>query len=349
MAKRLLIYGATGYTGRLVATGAVARGLRPIAAGRSPERLAPLAASLRLEARVARLDDSAALARALDGVGVVLNTAGPFSGTASPLVQACLQVGAHYLDISGELAALEGVAARSAEARAAGVMLLPGVGFDVVPSDCLAVHVAGRLRGARALFIGVSGLGLVSRGSARTIAEQSGEPVRVRREGRVVATSAHERPFDFGEGPRPALAVTWGDVSTAYYSTGIQNIEAYFEATPAVRAHAALTAIGGPLLRTRPWRSFVKTALALLPEGPAESARRARHAVVVVEAEDGAGRRVWSRLRTPEAYGLTGVVAPLVAERVLAGDLEPGFQTVGRLYGADFILQVEGVSREDFA
>ncbi|HYO71870.1 MAG TPA: saccharopine dehydrogenase NADP-binding domain-containing protein [Archangium sp.] len=222
-----LLYGATGYTGRLLARAASERGLRPILGGRDEPRLATLASELGLEYRVARLE--AGLDEALRGVQVVLHAAGPFSSTCRPMVDACLRAGVHYLDLSGEVAAIESVFQRGGDARRRGVMLMPGAGFDVVPSDCLALHLSRQVRGARRLVLGISGLEMISRGSFRTLAEGAGQSILIRQGGRILelVPGSLQRELDFGSGPRTSLAMSWGDVSTAYYSTGIPDIEVY--------------------------------------------------------------------------------------------------------------------------
>jgi short subunit dehydrogenase-like uncharacterized protein len=347
----LLLYGATGYTGRLVLDAALAAGLRPILAGRDEARLRELALPHGLAYRVAALDDPGALAAALDGVGVVLNVAGPFSATARPIVDACLHVGSHYLDVTGEVLVLEAIAARHADAARRRVMLLPAVGFDVVPSDCLAAHVARRLPHATHLAIGIQGLEMASRGSVRTFVELPGSIPRVRRDGVLVDVTPGtiERSFDYGAGPRPSTAVSWGDLAAAYYTTGIPNVEVYFEATPWLRAAHLNARLAGWLLATPPWQAWLKMLASFAPEGPTEAERARVTMVVVVEAEDAAGRRAAARLRTPEAYTFTGTTAAEVARRVLAGDVEPGFQTPGRHFGPDFVLRLDRVVREDVA
>ena len=156
MPPTFLLYGATGYTGSLTARMAVQRGLKPILAGRDPAKVKALADELGLAWRAFPLEDGAALNLALREVPVVLHCAGPYSRTYKPMVDACLRTGTHYLDITGELMEHEALAGRDAEAQAAGVMLLPSVGFDVVPSDCLAAHLKRRLPSATQPDPGVS-------------------------------------------------------------------------------------------------------------------------------------------------------------------------------------------------
>ena len=228
-------------------------------------------------------------------------------------------------------------------------MIMPAIGFDVVPSDCLAAHVARRLPGARHLAIGIAALGFVTPGSAKAFLAYAGEPVRVRRGGALtgVPPGSVERHFDVGEGKRASSAMSWGDTATAYYTTGIPNITTYFELTPRLRASLAACLTYGRVLGSGPAQAVMQAYTDMLPEGPTAEQRRSRRMTIVAEAEDAGGRRVASRLRTPESYTFTGVTAPCIAERVVRGDLEVGFQTPARVYGPDFVLGFDSVERED--
>src|SRR3989442_758611 len=281
----LLVYGATGYSGRLIAGAAAELGLRPVLAGRDAARLASLAAGFGLEYRVASLSDSDRLDAALRGVRVVVNAAGPFSATSRPVLDACLRTGTHYLDITGEVRVIEALAHRDEQARKRGIMVMPGVGFDVVAGDCLAAHVARRLPGAEHLALGVSGLPFISRGTARTLAEMVDHGF-VRRDGALtpIELGSLERRFDFGVGARPCLNVSWGDVATAYYTTGIPNIEVYHESSAALQGVVASSRYFGWLLRTAPWQALLGAHVDLLPEGPTREERARARAVVVAEA-----------------------------------------------------------------
>jgi short subunit dehydrogenase-like uncharacterized protein len=345
----ILIYGAAGYTGTLTVRAVLDRGIRPLLAGRNAPRLARLGAELGLEYCVAELTNPSALTRMLRGVGVLINAAGPFSLTWSPLVEASLECGVHYLDLASDVTVIEGIRSRGAEARQRGIVLLPAVGFEVVPSDCLAAHVSARLPGATTLRFGLSGLELVSAGSARTMAFLVDQPLLVRRAGRLVpmAAGSLERAFDYGSGPMPSVAVSWGDLVTAFNTTGIADIETYFEATPLVRAVVTAHRFAGPFLSIPPAQAMLQLMTASLPDGPTVAERSTKKAVIVAEAEHPSGRVARARLVTPEAYGFSAKTAAAIGAEVATGNCEPGFQTPARLYGADFILQFEGVSRED--
>lgn len=330
---------------------AVARGLRPVLSGRDAVALAELAVSLGLSHRVASLDDAAALDAALSGCVAVLHCAGPFAQTSAPMVAACLRAGAHYLDITGEIEVFEALARRSDEAKRAGVMLLPGVGFDVVPTDCLAAHLKRALPTATRLHLGIRARASLSRGTATTAIDNLGRPMMARREGVIVPVPREwaARHIDFGRGPERAIALPWGDVSTAWYSTGIPDIVVYFAASPSAERAVSLARQFGWLLGAAPVRALLRWSVRRRPPGPTDAQRAAGHATMWGEVRDPSGRTAAARLRTPEGYTLTTLTAVACVERVLAGAAPPGFQTPSRAYGADFILEIDGVRRDELA
>jgi short subunit dehydrogenase-like uncharacterized protein len=345
-----LIYGATGYTGELVAREAARRGLRPVLAARSAEKVAALAGELGMEHRAFALDSPDAVAAGVRGVRVVLNCAGPFSHTARPLTDACLKAGAHYLDITGEAALLEAQAARGGEARAAGVVLLPGVGFDVVPSDCLAAHLKRRLPTATRLALAFRSRGRLSRGTALTALEGVADGGLVRRGGVITRVPAawKTRAIDFGDGrPVKAITIPWGDVATAFHSTGIPDVEVYLAAPFSLRAAARLTRYLGWLLRRRAVRGWVGRRIRAGPAGPTGDERRANRCQLWGAVADPAGRTAVARQETPDGYNLTVEAALAAASRVRAGAVPPGYHTPATAFGPDFVLELPGVTRTD--
>jgi short subunit dehydrogenase-like uncharacterized protein len=279
----------------------------------------------------------------------VLHCAGPFAHTAGPMVEACLEARVHYLDITGEVGVFEAVAGRDSEAMAAGVMLLPGAGFDVVPSDCLAAHLGRRLPSATKLALGFQALGRLSRGTATTMVENLPRGGAVRQGGRLVGVPAawRMREIDFGRGPVPAVTIPWGDLATAYRSTGIRDIEVYLAVSPwRLRLMRASRFLGG--LLGAPWvQRLLKRRIQAGPPGPTDQERAAGQTLLWGEVSDGAGARAVSRLRGPEGYTFTVLAALAVVTRVLAGDAPPGYQTPALAYGPDFVLEVPGVERTD--
>ena len=349
MTGRLLLYGANGYTGNLIAELARGAGLVPVLAGRNGERIAALAQRLGFEHRVFGLDIPSTIDACLEGVEVVLHCAGPFARTAQPMVDACLRTRTHYLDVTGEVTVFEALAARSEEARAAGVMLLPGVGFDVVPSDCLALHTARRIERPTTLRIAIRGIGAMSHGTATTMVENLHKGSWVRRDGRLerIHAGSLTRRFDFGRGPRLAMAVPWGDLATAYRSTGIANIETYF-ATSRGMVWGARTFGRLPwLIGSGPVQRLLQRRIDARPAGPTAAERERGRSSFVVEVENAAGERAVSRLHTLEGYTLTALTALDIARRALGGDAPVGFQTPAMAYGPDLIMGIAGTQRED--
>ena len=349
MPSGFLLYGANGFVGNAIARLAVQHGLQPILAGRDAAKLASQATELGVECRVFSLDNSIAMDRALKDVPVVLHCAGPYLYTSKSMVEACLRTGVHYLDLTGEIPVYEAIAARDAEARARGIMLLPGVGFDVVPTDCLAMHLKQRLPSATRLTLAFQSEGPAGLppGTQRTSIELIPYGNRVRRNGRleIPERALETRLLDFGQGPVQATRLTWGDVFTAYYSTGIPNIEDYAVMPEAMRRQMATLDYLRPLFKLAVMRNFLKRGVK--PGSTAdERARTVTH--VWAEVEDDQGRRAVSRLHGPEAGVIWTARAALAAtQKVLAGKTSPGFQTPALAYGADFVLECEGVTRED--
>jgi short subunit dehydrogenase-like uncharacterized protein len=351
MSQRILIYGATGYTGRLVTAEAARRSLDVVLAGRNAETLKELAAPFGLETRVVPLSDSARLRIALDDIDCVLHVAGPFSETAAPMVEACLETRTHYLDVTGEIDVFEAIARRGADARDAGILLLPGVGFDVVPSDCLAAHVAARVDEPHTLRIAIAGMGSgVSRGTAKTAVESLGDGLRIRRDGIIVNRPAGslERDFEFEAGPARGVAMPWGDVATAFHSTGVPNIEVYFIMGGGLPTLMKASRFFAPVFDWEWVQRFLKSRIDKMPAGPDEAARSATGAMLLAEAEGPGDQLARARLETPSGYELTYQAAIEIAARVVRGEAPTGHHTPSSAFGADFVLDLPGCRRFDF-
>lgn len=343
----MIIYGSYGYTGRLVVAEALARGHRPLLAGRDAARLSAQATETGLDSAAVALDDPPALKRLLEPADLVLHCAGPFIHTSRPMVDACLAAGTHYLDITGEIAVFEQLAARDAGARAAGVVLMPGTGFDVVPSDSLAAHLKRCLPGAVELTLAIRGGGRLSRGTATTMAENAGSGGAVRRGGRIVRVPAgwKTRQVDYGDGPQLAVTIPWGDVSTAWHTTGIPDITVY-----AASSHAQVRALKAsnwfaPLLRTTIVQRYLKRRIASAAAGPSDGSRERTTCEVWGEARAADGRTIQALISGPNGYTLTAQAAVRIAEAVAGGGVAPGFHTPAGALGPDFVLSVPGVHR----
>lgn len=349
MSANFLLYGANGYTGELIARFALQEGLRPILAARNSQKVAPLAAELGLDYCAFALDDKQAMDSALANVAVVLHCAGPFSQTSAPMVAGCLRSGTHYLDITGEINVFEEVASQGELAKTAGVMLLPGVGFDVVPSDCLAARLKRRLPSATRLTLGLQALGRISRGTATTMVEAQHQGGAIRRDGVLTPVPAafKTRSIDFGQGLVKAVTIPWGDVATAFYSTGIPNIEVYAAFPASMRILEFASRYLGWLLKLPAIQNFQKQLIQNQPPGPSQTERTEGKSYLWGEVEDDAGKRLSSILQCPEGYALTILTAVKIVQKVLSGEYTCGFQTPSKVYGADFILEFPGVCCED--
>ncbi|MFN8371854.1 MAG: saccharopine dehydrogenase NADP-binding domain-containing protein [Anaerolineae bacterium] len=346
-----MIYGATGYTGTLLAEEAVRRGHRPLLAGRSKAKLEPLARRLGLDYAAFALNDVFTPTGATAGFDLVLHAAGPFTYTCAPMLHACLTNGAHYLDITGELNVFQHVFGHDVQARDKGIALIPGVGFDIVPSDCLALYVAQQVPKAVTLETVVRGLGEVSVGTVKSTLEILGKTGNViRRGGQLIPVDLGSgmREFTLMDGPHMALPIPWGDVETAYRSTGIPNITAYFvlKASPLGRALLpAIGFIGQTLAKSSLVRGLAGRVMDTNTEITAADRERGR-CYLYARAADASGSYAEAWLETCEAYKFTALSAIRAVEKTL--ELKPvGALTPALAFGADFVLDIAGTQRRD--
>ncbi|MHB1261586.1 MAG: saccharopine dehydrogenase family protein [Thermoplasmatota archaeon] len=333
-----MIYGAYGYTGELIAREAARRGWRPILAGRDPAKLQPLAAELGLPHRVFGLDDVAALREGLQGVALVMHCAGPFSATARPMLDACLAAGVNYLDITGEVDVLEATLARDADAMQAGIVVCPAVGFDVIPTDCVAAALKAALPDATHLALGFDSRSGLSPGTTKTAIEGAARGGRVREDGKLrdVRIGHHVRRIDFGDGEKSAMAIPWGDLATAFVTTGIPNIEVYTATSPrriamARRAHRFRAVLGLAAVQR-----FLKSRASRV-RGPDARQRDERPTFVWGEARNAAGSVKTARMKVANGYSITATGALAVVDFVLTQRPAPGAYTPALLCGADLV------------
>lgn len=348
-----LIYGATGYTGELIARRAASAGMRPVLSGRNAAAVARLANELSLPHIAAHVDDPGSLDRAIDMTHglhrLVLNCAGPFGRTADQVSNACMRKSVNYLDITGEINVFELLSRKGSRARHMGVMLLPGVGFDVVPSDCLAAYVARRVPTATRLVIAIHAGSRISRGTALTSIENMGLGGAVRRDGRIqrIPGAWKDRLVEFDKGPIRVTTMPWGDVATAWYSTGIPNIEVYMAIPAGMRRVLRYGRLAMPLLSSRPVKMLLASRVKSGPPGPTAEQRERGKSRFWAEASEESGNSFAAKLFAPEGYELTVRTALECVFRTLNGMATAGFQTPSRAFGADLILSIEGVQRED--
>jgi len=332
-----LIYGANGYTGELIAAEAVARGMRPILAGRSHDKVVRLASELDLPARVFPVNDPD-----LDGIGLVLHCAGPFSSTSAPMLEACLAAGVHYLDITGEIDVFEHAHAQHQGAVDAGVVVCPGVGFDVIPTDCVAAALSEALPDATHLALGFDTRMRLSPGTQKTSLESLGIGGRVRRDGKLVSApmGGSTRRIDFGAGEKMAATIPWGDVATAYYTTGIPNIEVYVPSSPKRARSLRIANLLRPILRGSMLQQMLK---ARVPQtGPDKQTRAASPVHVWGEVRNEAGDVREARIKTSNGYDLTVTGSLEFVGYLLSHRPAGGYYTPSQLLGPDLISKLPG-------
>ena len=349
MNNNTLIYGANGYTAELIIELALREGAKPILAGRSAQKLAPLAKRHGLTYRVFGLDDPGVVAKNLTGVAVVLNCAGPFSRTARAMAEGCIAAGVHYLDITGEIDVFEALAVMGPKAAKAGVMLMPGTGFDVVPSDCLAAHLKRRMPDACALTLAFQAIGQPSHGTATTMVENLHRGGMIRRAGKLLAvpSASSTREIDFGRGPVTTICIPWGDVATAWVSTGIADIEVFMAAPAALRWMAKASRYLGGVMGSSWVQNLLKKQIDSGPAGPNAEQRERGASHLWGQVRNAAGQTATVRLDTVEGYALTALTAWDIAKRTAKGAAQPGYRTPSLVFGADYILNFAGTTRTD--
>lgn len=344
----ILIYGANGYTGALIAEEAVRRGLKPVLAGRNRDALDALAQKLSLTRRVFTLQDPAEIARHFDGIDLLLNCAGPFSQTAAPLLDACLEHTVHYLDITGEIDVFALCHRAQPGAKRQGIVVAPGVGFDVVPTDCAAAMLKQQLPDATHLVLAFEAGGGPSPGTAKTSVEGLAKGGRARVDGKVVEVPLawKSRTFERDGQPRTAMTIPWGDVYTAFVSTAIANIETYMVASPQTIARVRRLRMLKPLLGLASVQSLLKSRAAATA-GPDEQRRDATRSHIWGEVRNAAGDERHLQLVVPNGYALTVQSALAIAQHVLAAKPPGDYYTPSQLMGAGFVLSLAGTSLAD--
>ncbi|MBH0776616.1 saccharopine dehydrogenase family protein [Nocardia bovistercoris] len=345
-----LIYGATGYIGRLCADEAVSAGLSPVLAGRDAREVAAMGERMSLPSRVFGLDDPAAVEAGLADVDVVLNCAGPFHATAPRLIRACLATGTHYLDLAGEVPEFQQCETYHEQAVRAGVMLLPGAGFGVVPTDCLAVHVHRGLPDATHLELAFHTVGGLSRGTAATLLRDLAHEGVRRAGGELIPQRAAARRLtvDFGQGPKTAVTNPWrADLCTAGHSTGIPDIDTYAVLPGPVATLMRLAPRLPFVFDSAAWHATMNALIRRLPAGPTPEQLAEGSSYAWARASTPDGRTATATLSGPEAYDFTARAARLLLQRVSNGQATPGFQTPATAYGPDLVLDIADVRRTD--
>lgn len=352
MKNTCLLYGATGYTGSLIARLAKEKGFNIVLAGRSESKLTKLSNELGISYLVFDLNDPTTIREKIRDYKVVLNAAGPFQHTALQMMKACIAEKVHYTDITGEIAVFELAASLHEAASKAGIMLLPGVGFDVVPTDCMAQHLHKLLPEAThlQLVFAMEG-GRISHGTANTMAENLGSPGAVRRNGKIVAVSSGENtisaPFESGKS-RFCMSIPWGDVSTAFHSTGIPNVETFMAIKPSLyRVNKFIQQYFRFILSSKLVKNLTKLYISRLPAGPSDEERKTGRSLVWGKVWNENGDEKQARYTVPEAYTFTAISALHIIQKILEGEVRPGFVTPSGAYEKLLVHDICGAGFED--
>jgi len=339
-----IIYGANGYTGELIAREAIRQGLKPTLAGRNKAKVEALAQELGLTYQAFGLDNVEAVSEHLKGFKLVMHCAGPFSATSKPMMEACIKAGAHYLDITGEISVFELAQSLNNQAEKADIVLCPGVGFDVIPTDCVAAALKEALPDATHLALGFDSRTGFSPGTAKTSIEGMGEGGKIRKNGKIttVPLAHYVRTIDFGDGKKSAMSVPWGDVSTAFYTTGIPNIEVFVPAFPKMIMGAKMMNYLRPVLKLKAVQKLIKSRIEKTVVGPNEELRAKVPTYVWGEARNARGEIKTARIQTENAYSLTVNGSLAVVSYLLKNTVKGGTYTPAKLMGYKLVTELPG-------
>lgn len=343
MQDQFLLYGANGYTGQLIAKLSSTYNLQPILAGRTEASIKPLADELQLPYRIIDLDNTAALQKALSEVKLVLHAAGPYAYTAKQMIEACLQTGVHYIDINGDIAVFEMLKKYDAAAKEKNIMVMPGVGFDVVPTDCIALQLKNKMPDATHLKLAFASIGGgLSHGTATTMAGKIGEGGAARENGKIVRKPLGQKGMwvNFGDKKLFVMTIPWGDISTAWTTTGIPNIEVYTGIAPKVYRIMKLQWAFNWLLRKNFIRNIIKKKIKARPAGPSDEQRQKSSSLVWGEISNRLGQKLNAGISCFDGYTLTAHSSLLITKKILQGNFKTGYQTPAGCYGENLVMEI---------
>ncbi len=348
--KPIIVYGSYGYTGKLIVQECKSKNLNLILAGRNREALQKQHEKSGYPFEVLDVSDTAALKNLLQKGSLVIHCGGPFRFTAKAMADTCLETKTHYTDITGEWQVLEMLADYDAKAKQAGIMIMPSTGFDVVPSDCLALHLKKRLPSATHLQLAFTmSKGGLSRGTKKSMTEGLGFGSMIRSNGKLtpIPVGKKHMHLDFGSFKTEVINIPWGDIATAWRSTGISNIEVYAGATASMIRNAKRSNYFNWFLRQRWVKDFMLRKIDKQPPGPSEENLETGRSFLWGKVSDGSGKEGTSLLEAPSGYSLTAKTAVLIAEKILAGNFKTGYQTPAMMYGENLILEIQTTKRID--
>jgi short subunit dehydrogenase-like uncharacterized protein len=352
MSNKILIYGANGYTGQLIVEEALRQNLSFDIGGRNEESLKKMATQHKIDYKVFGLSDINVIVEHIQTYKAVIHSAGPFIHTAKNMMKACLQTKVHYMDITGEIPVFELGASMDQKAKDAGIVIMPGCGFDVVPTDCMAAYLKSELPSATHLQLGFASYGgRVSHGTALTMVENLGRSGAVRKDGKIVPVPTAYKgqiiPFRADKG-RFAMTIPWGDVSTSYYSTAIPNIETYMSVSEkSYKRTQFLNTYFRWLMKKEFVKNILRKRIKKMPAGPNEQERQESYMMVWGKVWDANGKMAEARVKTPEGYKLTAMCAVAICQKVIGQDKMTGFFTPSLAFGHNLLNDVTGAVFEN--
>lgn len=347
----LIVYGAYGYTGLLISRLCKNEGLKVLLSGRTEEKLEAVKRETGFEGMATDINDQVGLKEMVARAKAVIHCAGPFSHTANQMAEACLRTGTHYLDITGEHEVFTHLHSLDERAKERGIMIMPGTGFDVVPTDCLALYLKNRLPQASHLRLAFAMIPTgVSRGTARTAAQSFGKQSLIRVGGQL--KSVGKKPMvmeiDFGFRRLTAVCISWGDIVTAWYTTGIPNIEVYMSASKGLIRSIRIALRWSWFFRIGFVQKMILRQIDKRPPGPSEEILSGGKSIIYGKAWEEGGQSVESRLETINGYRLTAEMAVIIAKKVICGNFTVGFQTPAGCYGPELVMEIPDSRRTDF-
>jgi short subunit dehydrogenase-like uncharacterized protein len=344
--NQIVIYGSYGYTGDIIVEDSLTKNFTILLSGRDEQKLKIQSQKTGYPYKAVDLNKHQALVDLLTGSQVLINAAGPFKHTATQMIEACIEAKTHYMDINGDISVFELIKTYDYKAKFAGIMLLPGTGFDVVPTDCLALKLKQKMPKAIHLKIAFANInGGISHGTATTVASRLGEKAVYRKNGKLTPIALGKKGIwvDFGEKKLFVMSIPWGDISTAFVSTGIPNIESYMAVKPFIFHLLKFQFMVNWALRTPLLRSLIQKNIDAKPAGQNKMERDQGYTLVWAQIMDIEGKIDTLKIRTPNAYSLTATATLRIAEKILNGDFKAGYQTPAKAYGENLIFEIEGV------
>ena len=342
MDNKLIIYGAYGYSARLILENLKDKDIKPVLAGRDEYKLRKVANDFDCDFVVLNLEDEETIRKNLEGCHTLINCAGPFKYTAEKFFKACVAAGTNYLDITGEIPVLETSWKYDEQAKEKGITILPAVGFDVIPTDCIASRLKEKMPDAVSLKLGFENKGgKMSRGTNLTSLEMLDEDGKIRRNGKIMSVKLGELTYEIKNSDLDfrGVAIPWGDVSTAYYSTGIPDIEVYMGVSPAAFISRRLFAFGREVLSIDFIKNFLQKQVKQRLDGPTAYERQKASMLVWGEVTNAKKEKLFEAYRFIDGYELTGRGAAEAAIAVLNDKVDKGTKTPSLAFGHQFMEQ----------